>query len=80
MVDAAFGLQTDPAPNEPEIFRDIFTSSGIIVNARIVGDPAVVAEEVKKLWTRDMKLIVVTYCQSPEDQQQAYETIHDICQ
>ncbi len=63
-----------------EVFPEIFANSGIIVNARIVGDSPVVAEQVKKLWAPGMKLIVVTYCQSPKDQQHAYEMIHDICQ
>jgi hypothetical protein len=26
-----------------------------------------------------MKLIVVTYCQDPEEQARAYERIHEIC-
>ena len=80
MVDGAFGAQTDPSPNDPEVPPEVFANSGIIVNARIVGDPSVVAEQVKKLWAPGMKLIVVTYCQSPLDQQHAYEMIHDICQ
>lgn len=80
MVDGAFGFQTDPSPNEAEVFRELFVHSGIIVNARIVGDWSVVTEEVRKLWTPGMKLIVVTYCQTPEDQQRAYEKIYEICQ
>ena len=80
MVDGAFSSQTDPSPNDAEVFPEIFANSRIIINARIVGDSAVVAEQVKKLWTHGMKLIVVTYCQSPKDQQQAYEKIHEICQ
>ena len=80
MVDGAFGAQTDPSPNEAKVFPEVFADSGIIVNARIVGDSSVVAEHVRKLWTPGMKLIVATYCQSPEDQQLAYEMIHEICQ
>jgi len=80
MVDGAFGLQTDPSPNEAKVFGEIFANSGIVVNARIVGDWSVVAEQVKKLWAPGMKLIAVTYCQEPKDQQCAYEMIHDICQ
>ena len=80
MADGAFGLQTDPSPNKAELFPEIFANSGIILNARIVGDSTVVAEQVKKLWAPGMKLIVVTYCQNPEDQQRAYEWIHEICQ
>jgi hypothetical protein len=80
MVDGAFGLQTDPSPNEAQVFPELFANSGIVVNARIVGDWPVVAEQVKKLWTSGMKLIVVTYCQNPKDQQLAYEKIYEICQ
>ncbi len=80
MVDGAFGSQTDPSPNKPEIFSELFTNTGIIVNARIVGDSSEVAEQVKKLWAPGMKLIVVTYCQNPKDQQHAYDMIHGICQ
>ena len=80
MVDGAFGAQTDPSPNDGKVFGEVFANSGIIVNARIVGDSSVVAEHVRKLWTPGMKLIVATYCQSPEDQQRAYEMVHEICQ
>jgi hypothetical protein len=80
MVDGAFGPQTDPSPNDAEVFGEVFADSGIIVNARIVGDSAEVARQVRKLWRPGMKLIVTTYCQSPEDQQRAYEMVHEICQ
>jgi hypothetical protein len=80
MVDGAFGLQTDPSPNEAKVFPEIFANSGVVVNARIVGDSSVVAEQVKKLWVPGMKLIAVTYCQDPKDQRRAYEMIHEICQ
>jgi hypothetical protein len=80
MVDGAFGAQTDPSPNDAEVFGEVFADSGIIVNARIVGDSAEVARQVRKLWTPGMKLIVTTYCQSPEDQQRGYEMVHEICQ
>jgi len=80
MVDGAFGAQTDPSPNDAEVFGEVFADSGIIVNARIVGDSSEVARQVRKLWAPDMKLIVTTYCHSPEDQQRAYEMVHEICQ
>lgn len=79
MADGAFGSQTDPSPNTPELFRDLFAHSGIVLNARIVGDSSVVLEQVRRLWTPGMKLIVVTYCQTPEDQRRAYEQIHEFC-
>ena len=80
MVDGAFGPQTDPSPNDSEKFPEVFANTGIVVNARIVGDSAEVARQVRKLWAPGMKLIVTTYCQSPEDQQRGYEIVHEICQ
>jgi hypothetical protein len=50
-----------------------------VVNARIVGSKEVIAETVPKLWKPGMKLIVVTYCQTPEEQHEAYQKIHAIC-
>lgn len=79
MVDAAFGSQTDPSPNDAEVFSTVFSGSGVTVNARIVGDSPEVIEQVRKLWKPGMKLVVVTYCRTPEDQQRAYEMIHEIC-
>lgn len=80
MADGAFGAQTDPNPNDPEAVGKVFADTGIILNARIVGDCQEVEKQVKKLWTPGMKLIVVTYCKTPDEQQRAYDTIHNICQ
>jgi hypothetical protein len=79
MVDGAFSAATDPSPNPPEPFAETFAGTGIVVNARIVGQPETIAENVRKLWKPGMKLIVVTYCRSPEQQAQAYDHIHEIC-
>ncbi len=79
MIDAAFSKATDPDPNPAEIFSECFTGTGITVNARIVGDPDIIGRTVKKLWKPGMKLIVVTYCQTPEEQERAYNIIHNIC-
>ena len=79
MVDAAFSSQTDPDPNPPEYFAEGFCNTGIVLNARIVGNMEVIEEKVKKLWKPGMKLIVVTYCQSFEEQEKAYNLIHSIC-
>jgi hypothetical protein len=79
MVDGAFSAQTDPSPNPPEPFAEAFANTGIVVNARIVGGPEVVTDVVRRLWRPGMKLIVVTYCQDPEEQARAYERIHEIC-
>ncbi len=44
------------------------------------GDLDTITERVKKLWTPGMKLIVVSYCQAPEEQAEAYDRIHEICE
>ena len=79
MVDGAFSEQTDPAPNPPVPFSEKFAETQIIVNARIVGDFEVIRENVEKLWRPGLKLIVTTYCQTPEEQAKAYEFIHSHC-
>jgi len=79
MVDGAFSAATDPSPNPPEPFAEAFTNTGIVVNARIVGGPETISDIVRRLWRPSMKLIVVTYCQTPEEQAQAYDRIHEIC-
>lgn len=79
VVDAAFSIQTDPFPNPPEVFADAFANTGVVVNARIVGDAETIFQTVKRLWKPGMKLIVVTYCQSPQEQAFVYDGIHRIC-
>ena len=79
MVDGAFSAATDPSPNPPEPFAEAFANTGIVVNARIVGGSETVAQSVRRLWKPGMKLIVVTYCQSPEEQAEAYDRIYEIC-
>ena len=78
-LDGAFSAQTDPAPNPPEKFAEQFAGTGVVVNARLVGDPDTVAQGVQKLWKPGMKLIVVTYCDTPEAQAEAYDRVHEIC-
>lgn len=79
MIDGAFSSQTDPDPNPCGVFADNFADTGIIVNARIVGDLNVIERTVKELWKPGMKLIAVTYCETPEEQRDAYDLIHEIC-
>ena len=79
MVDGAFSAATDPSPNSPEPFAEAFANTGIVVNARIVGGLETVAESVRRLWWPGMKLIVVTYCQNPHEQAEAYYRIYEIC-
>lgn len=79
MIDGAFSAATDPTPNPPEPFAEAFANTGIVVNARIVGGLDTVAESVRRLWRPGMKLIVVTYCQNPHEQAEAYDRIYEIC-
>ena len=79
MVDGAFTLQTDPDPNPPEAIRDAFAGTGIAVCARMVGDLDSIKPVIQRLWHPDLKLIAVTYCQSPDDQLKTYEFIHHHC-
>jgi len=79
MVDGAFTLQTDPDPNPPEAIRDAFAGTGITVCARMVGNLETIKSAIQKLWHPELKLIAVTYCQSPEEQLRAYEFIHHHC-
>lgn len=76
VADGAFGPRTDPMPNEPEAISDAFRNTGIAINARIVGGPETVLEYAGRLWQDGVKLIVVTYCETPEQQRQAYRQIH----
>jgi hypothetical protein len=76
MVDAAFGPLTDPNPNTPELFRDAFVNTGIIVHARVVGEPELVLETARRLWAPGMKLVVVSYVQDPAAQRELYQAIH----
>ena len=79
VVDGAFSPQTDPSPNPPEAFSEAFAGTGITLNARIVGDSDEVARVTRQLWRPGLKLIVVTYCQTPEEQAEAYGRVHEIC-
>ena len=78
-VDAAFGDATDPCPNPAEPFPEALAGTGIVLNARIVGKPDQVIEIVRRLWAPGMKLIVVTYCETPAEQAEVYERIHGMC-
>ena len=80
MVDGAFGKQTDPAPNSPEIFAETFTDTGVALNARMVGDADTVLRQVEQLWRPGMKLIAVTYCADNQQQAQVYNKVHQYVQ
>ncbi len=80
MVDAAFTQETDPSPNPAGPFSEALNGTGIVLNARMVGDPGVVEETTRKLWRPGMKLLVVTFSPNPEEQRICYDLIHSICQ
>jgi hypothetical protein len=46
----------------------------------VVGDLETIREQVSRLWVSGMKLVVVTYCETPDEQAEAYKMIHEICQ
>ncbi|MCI8995320.1 MAG: hypothetical protein HFI30_06470 [Lachnospiraceae bacterium] len=78
MADGAFTIETDPSPNNPQVFGDAFAGSGIILNARAVGNPENSFAALKQLWRPGQKLIAVTYCKTPEEQEQLYEMLHQL--
>lgn len=79
MADGAFSSQTDPgATDNLEAFHK-FADTGVVLNARVVGDAETIQEQVSRLWVPGMKLVVVTYCETPEEQEKAYGLIHDLC-
>ena len=80
MVDAAFTNETDPSPNPVSPFVDSLINTGIILNARMVGDTLVVEQTIRQLWRPGMRLLAVTYSQSAEEQNEVYQIIHKICQ
>ena len=79
MVDAAFTAETDPSPNPATPFVDALAGSGIVLNARMVGSPDVIRKTIGELWRKDMKILAVTYSQTPEEQKEAYRVIQETC-
>ena len=79
MADGAFTPETDPSPASPKIIGQAFAGTGITVCARMAGAMDTVLETVKKFWQPGLKLIVVTYIQTPEDQKRLYNLIHEYC-
>jgi len=79
MADGAFSPQTDPgATTNFEAFH-AFANTGIVLNARLVGGLDTIQEQLARLWVPGMKLAVVTYCETPSEQAEAYEFIHSYC-
>jgi uroporphyrinogen-III decarboxylase len=80
MADGAFSPQTDPGATQNLEAYHRFANTGVVLNARIVGDLDTIETQVRHLWVPGMKLVVVTYCETPEEQERAYELIHEVCQ
>lgn len=77
-ADGAFTIETDPSPNNPELFGEAFRNSGIILNARAVGNEENSFAAFEKLWKPKQKLICVTYCKTVEEQEQLYNRLHEM--
>lgn len=77
-ADGAFSIETDPSPNAPEAFADAFEGTGIVLNARAVGDEEHSFRAFEKLWRPMQKLICVTYCKTPEEQERLYRRLHEM--
>lgn len=77
-VDGAFSIQTDPSPNNPTVFGDAFDGTGIVVNTRAVGNSEESFEAFKQIWRPNQKMIAVTYCEDPKDQEKLYRMLHEL--
>jgi len=80
MADGAFSPQTDPGATDNLEAYHQFAHTGVVLNARMVGDPETIREQVSRLWVPGMKLVVATYCETPAEQEKAYQLIHEFCQ
>ncbi len=78
MADGAVGAETDPDPNPGAALGEAFAGSGVTLHVRIVGDAATVLEEVKRIRRPGLKLIVATYCETPEEQAAAVRGIREM--
>jgi hypothetical protein len=79
MSDGAFSSQTDPGANTNLEAFNRFANTDVVLNARIVGDKGTISEQIKRLWVPGMKMVVVTYCDTAEEQDDAYHLIHELC-
>ncbi len=77
MADGAVGKQTDPSPNNPELLGKAFAGTGIVLHVRIVGSSDTVLQYYDLLKQEELKCIITTYCDTPEDQAIVYRGIHE---
>lgn len=75
-ADGAFSPETDPSPNDPETFAEKFAGSGIVLNARAVGNADDAFDAFRKLWRPGQKMIAVSYCKTQEEQEDLYNRLH----
>ena len=78
-ADGAFSPQTDPGATDNLEAYHRFAHTGVVLNARMVGTPETIREQVTRLWVPGMKLVVATYCETPAEQEKAYHLIHEFC-
>ena len=64
-IDGAFSAETDPSPNDPSVFGKAFQNTGIVLNARAVGDANDSFSVFQSMYQKNQKLIAVTYCKTP---------------
>lgn len=76
-ADGAFSIETDPDPNDPKQFAEEFSGHGIILNARAVGSGKETADIFKTLMVKNQKVIAVTYCKDPKEQEALYDLLHE---
>jgi uroporphyrinogen-III decarboxylase len=79
MADGAFSPQTDPGATDNLEAYHRFAHTGVVLNARMVGTPETIREQVSRVWVPGMKLVVATYCETPAEQEKAYHLIHEFC-
>lgn len=77
-ADGAFSIETDPDPNDPKQFASEFAGKGIILNARAVGSISQTADIFKTLMVKNQKVIAVTYCKDPKEQEALYDLLHEV--
>ncbi len=77
-VDGAFSQETDPSPNDPAVFGAAFMNSGVIINARAVGNANDSYSAFLSLYRKNQRLIAVTYCKTPEEQAKLYRLLHSM--
>ncbi len=76
MVDGAFSPETDPDSNMLQPFLNSLRNTGITLNARMVGDSNSLTEQISGEDLKGMKIIFVSYCKTPKDQENFYNFIH----